>query len=605
MTTTLQRTQVDLSGLMRVLGEALYSTPSVVIRELVQNAHDACRRRQVEYGDDFAPKIEVAIESGELVISDNGAGLTEPEIHEFLATVGKGYTRHLRDQGTDDGLIGYFGLGFLSAFAVSEKVEVLTCSAATPALTHRYASRTGLSYSVDRAPDQRPNQQPDQRIGTQVRLTLKAEHESLSDPENVRLWLHRYACLLAFPVNFRNDAPVNSVIPPWRSSEVLSTLRFKTLSLDFVKRFDRVFEPIAAIAIIDAQGRACGLLWLHDQATYGNNDNRNLAVFVRGMLIGNDERELLPQWAGFVSGILESDALLPTASRESLRKDQGYIGAAIAIRESLITGLIELAKNDPEAWQRVLRRHNQALLGACLVDERLFDALHTELTVPTSEGDMKGSKLMQLPSGQLHLSMADEIGVESVLLRALKVPVIQGYRYAAALFAQRLAQKHGLKLVTLGTEQGDGQMFLPSNLPQEAEHLLQQRFGKPDREVCVRAFEPSCLPLALVVNREVALKRALEDDSADQRISQAVLGLARVFTRSIAAKALSRLYINTRNPAIQTLLGATEAVQIQIAALLGPILQCAADQSENELSAALDGFSQAIVTVFGQVKGEL
>src|SRR5262245_61496881 len=151
MTTTLQKTRVDLAGLMRVLGEALYSTPHVAIRELVQNAHDSCTRRRIEGDAGFTPAVSVTSAPGKLIVTDNGAGLTLAEIHAYLATVGAGYTRTLRDEGKGSGLIGYFGLGFLSAFAVSEKIEVWTCSYKAPQSAHRFISRSGETYTVEAA----------------------------------------------------------------------------------------------------------------------------------------------------------------------------------------------------------------------------------------------------------------------------------------------------------------------------------------------------------------------------------------------------------------------------------------------------------------------
>ncbi|MBL8910550.1 MAG: ATP-binding protein, partial [Archangium sp.] len=84
-------TQVDLAGLMSVLGEHLYSTPTVALRELVQNAHDAITRRKIEAsGSPFEPRIEVKLDRarGTLTITDSGAGLTRQEIIDFLATIG-------------------------------------------------------------------------------------------------------------------------------------------------------------------------------------------------------------------------------------------------------------------------------------------------------------------------------------------------------------------------------------------------------------------------------------------------------------------------------------------------------------------------------------
>ena len=124
-TSEILTTQVDLPGLMKVLGNNLYSTPSVAIRELVQNAHDSCVRRQIEADDSFEPQIVVSPDPvrQRLIIDDNGAGLTRDEIVRYLATVGTGYTSQMRDEGQSDALIGYFGLGFLSAFFVSTKVD--------------------------------------------------------------------------------------------------------------------------------------------------------------------------------------------------------------------------------------------------------------------------------------------------------------------------------------------------------------------------------------------------------------------------------------------------------------------------------------------------
>ena len=99
----LRTTEVDLAGLMRVLGNNLYSTPTVAVRELVQNAHDSCIRRRLEAKDDFEPSISVGVDpaQGVLTIEDTGAGLTQEEIVRYLATLGSSYTGELRDRYDD------------------------------------------------------------------------------------------------------------------------------------------------------------------------------------------------------------------------------------------------------------------------------------------------------------------------------------------------------------------------------------------------------------------------------------------------------------------------------------------------------------------------
>ncbi|KAG0747859.1 hypothetical protein G6F24_015482 [Rhizopus arrhizus] len=97
----------------------------VALRELVQNAHDSIIRRRIEQpGVDVPSRIAVQVDAGAgvLRITDTGAGLTRQEIHDYLAPVGVGCPRGLRQGGEDDdGLIGMFGLGFLSAFVLARR----------------------------------------------------------------------------------------------------------------------------------------------------------------------------------------------------------------------------------------------------------------------------------------------------------------------------------------------------------------------------------------------------------------------------------------------------------------------------------------------------
>ena len=89
MTTELHNTNVNMEGLLEVLGKNLYSTPNVAIRELVQNAHDACIRRKLEDNPDVALEIRISVDkkSNHLIIQDNGSGLTRDEVLQFLATI--------------------------------------------------------------------------------------------------------------------------------------------------------------------------------------------------------------------------------------------------------------------------------------------------------------------------------------------------------------------------------------------------------------------------------------------------------------------------------------------------------------------------------------
>lgn len=563
----LERTSVDLGGLLRVLSEALYSTPNVAVRELVQNAHDSIVRRRVEGDPEHVGRIRVRADgdSRQLTIEDDGAGLTDEEIRKYLATVGAGYTRQLRDQGVSDALIGYFGLGFLSAFVVAERTELWTCSYQTPELAWRFSTRGGDTYSITEAPGR--------AVGTQVTLHLKRGFEALADPATLEQVLSRYCALLPISVELvvRGAAPraINAEAPPWRREDPGSGAATRRRCREFAARFESQFGILWAWPFAVPELGAHGIFWLQDGMSYATSDNRSVSVFVRGMLISAKERELLPAWAGFVGCVVECSGLTPTASREALQRDAGFEALAHALRERLIGGLAQLPRHEEETWRLVLGRHNEALLGAAVSEPALLEALEEELRIPTTEGDLRFSALAP-KSGPpcIYASTAETAGFEELLLRALRRPVVDGRRFGALPFSMKVAQRRGLRVVLTSTQAAERDLFHEAELPEPQAQRLRRLFAQAPHRVELRAFEPVELPLVLVPDREAVLKGKIESEDADRRISAGALGLARLFTRSLAEGPPGRLYVNTACPVVQALARGEVAAETAVARLL-------------------------------------
>lgn len=598
-TTVVHQTPVNLTGLMQVISKHLYSTPIVAIRELVQNAHDAIIRRRIEQPHWQQPAaIHLTCDSSvpSITLRDNGSGLTEDEIHRYLATVGIGYTRQLRQEDDDSGLIGMFGLGFASAFVLSEKVTFTTTSWQQPEQTWRYCSTNGESYSVEPARVELP--------GTTIALILKPEMADLADEYLLSTVLSRYCALLHEPV-FVGDNPqaINALTPPWRRASdnriTLHPALVHKQQLEFAARFEPSFTPLCVLPVTpNDDSDAAGILWLQDGATYGISDNRHLSLFLRGMLIDSQARELLPPWAGFVGGVIESNHLTPTASREDLQRDDRYLATHKALTEALITGLANIAQNQPEIWRRVIARHNEALLGAALCDERLFSLLKDELNIPTSRGDMPVRSLRR--DNTLMLMTGEDGGFEGMLLRLLQHPVARGDRYAVVPFLRRWAQTYQCKLVEIGTRAGNQQFFNLHTLSEEEQTWWQQQLAVNEQLIAAR-FEPSVLPLIVIADQDAQLKKRLEQDDADKRISTAALMLARKFSETISQTLPHQLYLNFSNPAIQALSVCWKQGKVPVASAITllrslKIIMAAQmpDYQEDQLHQALDTFSQVI-----------
>jgi molecular chaperone HtpG len=579
---------------MVVLSRHLYSTPRVAVRELVQNAHDSIVRRRVFDPAFSGGLIRVDVIDDRLFITDDGFGMTEADIHDSLGAVGRGVTGATRAAGDEHGLIGQFGVGFLSAFVLGSRVTVHTRSYEAPGVCHTYDSNDAITYRVERCDGACSIVHEIGAVGTRVEVELDGDGSELTDLGVLGAVLRRYCVLLRVPLYLQGERI--DIDPPWRTPFDDPSLA-RSQSLSFAARFEQGVEPLCVVDVAPiATSDVHGQLWVQDSASYATSDNRNLSVFVRGMLLDGDARTLLPTWAGFIGGVVESDGLVPTASREDIQRTPHYEDAKTSLSDQLIAGLAVVASTEPETWRRVVRRHGQALLGAAIADDRVFDLIADVVTVPTSEGDLRPAELAQRSRGEIHLSHSANGGFEEIVCRCLHTPVARGLRFGVTPFLRRWCRLNGVSLVELGTDVGNREFLHPADLDPAATAWLQAGLASAGESIAAARFEPTCLPLLLIPDREAEVRQRLSDDEADRRISSAALRLARSHAASLSTHAPVRLYVNLASPVVRELLdaferglgGADDALRVlrNLKALLGT---AGPAQPHDELVSALEG----------------
>src|SRR5882757_3898716 len=221
-------TPVDLRGLAELLSRHLYRSPDVYLRDLLLSAVDAvAARRRLESGLAYAVRIEVVEPLGgppELVITDNGIGLTGPELVELLATIGGNSARKEalphrvrsalaphRDRSVVSRRrdhVGQFGVGLLACFLVADEITVITRSAKDPeARALRWRGRSDGTYEISPVESALP-------IGTRVHLRARAGAEQWLSHGHVLRLARRYGGLLPLPVRV-GSTQVNDEPPPW------------------------------------------------------------------------------------------------------------------------------------------------------------------------------------------------------------------------------------------------------------------------------------------------------------------------------------------------------------------------------------------------------
>jgi molecular chaperone HtpG len=589
---------LHLPGLLTILGEHLYSDPTVALREALQNAHDSCERRRAEARDEaYPPRVDVRFStSGRwLELSDNGSGLTEQEISEFLATIGRSYTGELRARlslgdraeiAAAEQLIGQFGLGFLSAFLLSRRVVLTTRSFREGSPTLRFVSSGGQSYELGAvAPAEA------RTVGTTLRMELKPAAHFLLDSEVLQRAVRSFVDFLPTPVFVYGDgeeapdAPANRGGAPWHEEG-----RGRDLS-DFVRERFGV-EPLTVLPLRDVRVRLgddavtipiAGVLFVPPGSVTSLQEFGDVAVYVRRMFICERERDLLPPWARFVRGVVESARLKPTVSRETLRQDETYRQVQAGLETQLIDHFERLARDHSDVWAEIVLAHNDLIKGWALQAPRLFAAVADRVHFETSRGRLTLPEIRGAGGDTIHY-FSDDSGLnqERLLFESRGMLVVDASRFAEEAFLRRyVATRQGVKAEQLGPgtsgvfERADGA------LPRIVAHF--DRLGVPCRAV---RFEPRSLPALLVYPPTHDRVRRVRDALEQGTLQGPIGALLRDFVerRSAGGRSGPMLHLN----AASALLGELERLgpdATRFAPALDLVLQTARFFAGKRLSA--------------------
>ena len=494
--TTRQPFKLHLPGLLKVLAEHLYSNKQVAVRELIQNAHDGCRRRQAEADEsNYSPRIDIQIDAPRRVlsISDNGYGLTRTEIEDYLATIGRSYTRELRQNlsalSPDEAarLIGQFGFGFLSAFLLADEVKVVTKSFQGED-AFEWNSDGGETYEIK---DARRAQ-----TGTTVELRVKsAASFVLREPALLEI-VRQFADFLPIPIHLSGEREqANLGTPPWNARNVERATR------EYIERALDTSDPLAIIPLhdhIEEVGDDTltipirGFLFVPPGSVASVREYGDVLVFIRRMFICREDKDLLPPWARFVRGALDCPLLQPTASREDLHQDETFEKVRGAIEAQLAQGLRDIAETRPEAWEKIVRGHTDLITGWAARDDNFFEAVCDLVTFRTSRGALTLPDYLDQSDGNFYYTTR-ELGSlqERVLAESHGVPVIDASWFGVQPFLARYA----LTRANCGLVQLDGEsrnLLRPVDETEWAD--VTDYFGRKGVSAQVSEFRPPEIP---------------------------------------------------------------------------------------------------------------
>ena len=554
--------QIHLPGLLKVLAESLYSSKKVGIRELIQNAHDSCVRRQVEdKRSNFKPQIEIEFDLRErkIIIIDNGSGLTEDEVTEYLSTIGRSYTRQLGENlaflSPDEAskLVGQFGLGFLSAFLIAEEVTLTTLSYKPDSKPVRWRSKGDVHYNVSEVADE------DVYVGTKVELTVKPEARFLLNERVMVDTVRSYADFLDIPVYVGdNDTPINSMQAPWRSVDPEIAMK------DYVHRVFGHMSPLAIIPLNDQEidiGNNDtitipleGFLFVPPGSVASIQEYGTVNIYIRRMFITEKHPRLLPSWAKFVLGVVDCPYLQPTASREDIQQDDMFFKVQKAIEEQLLSGLKKLAKTDPTAWKKVVRNHRNLIISWAIKEESFFKEVADIITFQTPQGQKTLPEYLEDTGDKIYY-ITRELGSkqDQLLGEGYGVPVIDAAWGVERIFLENYAHKNRqVKLVQMDSE--SNQLLQP--VPEDDFASILAYYRSQRIKARMVSFKPSDLPAIINYPRDAEFIKETRDALDKGDLPAPFAGLVGDYVNSMDVSEdmlAGTLHLNASSPLVKHL----------------------------------------------------
>ena len=531
--------KAETRQLLDILINSLYTEREIFLRELLSNASDALTRLDFELltNRDIAnPDLELAIrvipdkDNHTLTIQDTGIGMTASELAENLGTIAHSGARKFMEAVQENGkaaanLIGQFGVGFYSAFMVAESIQVTSRSYKPEAEAAAWTSTGNDTYTIT------PAEKAER--GSRVTIHLKEDALEFTEEGRLREIIRKHSDFIPFPIYIGDGSEqVNRRSALWRQTprEVNPdeyTEFYKQLTLDFE-------APLTyAHMVVDAPVQMYALLFIPSSPERGMFSLRKedgVKLYARKVLIQEYNKTLLPEYLGFVEGVVDSEDLPLNVSRESVQSNKVMAHLKKLVTSKVLDTFKKLAKDDSEKYAQFWKAYSRYIKQGIAIEPaeptELYPLLRFHTLHQPEAWVSLDEYIAQMQPGQedIYYILGDD---EHSVVHSPHLDVVQHYNYDVLILTDpvdpfmlvRLHTYLDHKLVnvasadlTLPAAEADKNAEEVTRLPAEASANLVERFKNQlgDRVTDVRTTERLSSSPARLVDPEGALNQEMQ-----------------------------------------------------------------------------------------------
>lgn len=370
--------RIASENMMPIIKKWLYSEKDIFLREIVANASDAITKMKklAELGEASAEedyKITVTTDSkaGTLTVEDNGIGMTEEEVEKYITQIafsGAADFVEKYEKAGGDGIIGHFGLGFYSAYMVSETIEIFTKSYREGSVGVHWTSDGNSTYTIgDCEKESR---------GTKIVMHIaKAEKEFLKE-DVIRSLLAKYCSFMPYeiylnPKEGQENKPVNTTVPLYLKQP-------KDCTEEEYKRFYRETfadfnEPLFWIHLnMEYPFRLKGILYFPKVKKQVELERGQVKLYCNQVYIADNIKEVIPEFLMLLNGVIDCPDIPLNVSRSFLQNDRQVQKIAKHITKKVADKLTELYKKDKERYESCWGDISTFVKFGCIKDDDFY-----------------------------------------------------------------------------------------------------------------------------------------------------------------------------------------------------------------------------------------
>ncbi|MWW27038.1 HSP90 family protein [Listeria monocytogenes] len=555
------RFQVNLAGMIDILSNHLYDEKDVYIRELLQNATDAIRARK-KIDSTLEGKIHASLTGDNnektLIIEDNGIGLTEDEVHSFLATIANSSKGEKNFDGeSSNDFIGRFGIGLLSCFIVSDEIVMISTSQKDGGTTEWRGKADG-TYSV------RKIETDTREPGTQVYLRLRAgleDHPECEDVEYLINTLKKYGASLESNIIVEMNGleeEINSWTKQFSDKETLSTLSREQIIQYGEYILGTHFQDYFLIE--NESGRTFGIAYMIPHAVQMNAIRKN-TVFLNKMFVTSEANNILPDWSFFAKCVIWTDELQPVASREAFYKNERLTSVASELGVALKKGIETLPE---EALMKLLATHYLGFKALASEDAPFLKLIYPYLPVRTLNGEEKLGDIIAKNDVIYYTYSVDDFRQIKDIARSSGMTLINGgYSYDSPILAQLSYFVEGTEFVLIQPEEMTDKLRpMTADEKQAYQPILTEMnsmMAEFDTDVLIKHFEPKDLPIIFI--HSTATQELRELERAVEETTSVFSDILESIQKEQEPAPLAHLYLNLDNELIKRLFTSEKTVK--------------------------------------------